>query len=37
MHAPDMLAEAFTSLIPHDGVELREGYADIGDVTLHYV
>ena len=37
MHAPDLLAEAFTSLMPHDGVELREGYADIGDVTLHYV
>jgi epoxide hydrolase 4 len=32
------LPTEFTSLIPHDGVELREGYADVGDdVTLHYV
>src|SRR6478735_4381132 len=28
---------AFTDLVPHDGIEIREGYADIGDVRLHYV
>ena len=26
-----------TSLLPDVGVELREGYADVGDVSLHYV
>ena len=26
-----------TSMLPDVGVELREGYADIGDVSLHYV
>src|SRR5438045_7074968 len=31
------LAETFTSLVPHDGTELREGYAEVGDVRLHYV
>jgi epoxide hydrolase 4 len=26
-----------TSLLPDVGIELREGYAEVGDVTLHYV
>src|SRR4051794_41889161 len=26
-----------TSLLPDVGTELREGYAEIGDVNLHYV
>src|SRR4051794_41814093 len=26
-----------TSLVPDVGVELREGYAEVGDQTLHYV
>ena len=26
-----------TSMLPDVGVELREGYADIGDMSLHYV
>src|SRR3954451_25381186 len=26
-----------TSLVLDDGLELREGYAEVGDVTLHYV
>ncbi len=26
-----------TSVLPDVGVELREGYAEVGDVTLHYV
>jgi pimeloyl-ACP methyl ester carboxylesterase len=34
---PTLLSDAFTSLMPHDGVEIREGYVDVGDVTLHYV
>ena len=32
-----LLSETFTSLMPHDGIEIREGYIDVGDVTLHYV
>jgi pimeloyl-ACP methyl ester carboxylesterase len=33
-----MSAEKFASLVPHGGIELREGYADVGDdVKLHYV
>ena len=35
--APTPLADAFSSLVPHDGIELREGYARVGDQTLHYV
>src|SRR5262245_15114522 len=32
------LADSFTGLVPHDGIEIREGYADVGDdVRLHYV
>jgi len=31
------LSEPFTSLMPNDGIELLEGYAEVGDVTLHYV
>jgi pimeloyl-ACP methyl ester carboxylesterase len=31
------LAGTFTSLMPHDGIDIREGYADVGDVRLHYV
>ena len=34
---PTLLASTFSSLIPHDGIELREGYANVGDQTLHYV
>jgi epoxide hydrolase 4 len=34
---PTPLADTFTRLMPHDGIEIREGYADVGDVTLHYV
>jgi epoxide hydrolase 4 len=30
-------AGAFGGLVPHDGIELREGYADVGDQRLHYV
>ena len=26
-----------TSLLPDVGIELREGYADVGDQSLHYV
>jgi pimeloyl-ACP methyl ester carboxylesterase len=26
-----------TSLLPDVGIELREGYAEVGDVNLHYV
>src|SRR5207237_6008071 len=26
-----------TSLLPEIGTELREGYAEVGDVSLHYV
>src|SRR4026207_2376944 len=28
---------ATTSLLPDVGTELREGYAEVGDQTLHYV
>src|SRR5689334_16240322 len=35
--APTPLADTFASLMPHDGVEIREGYADVGDQRLHYV
>ena len=26
-----------TSMLPDIGIELREGYAEVGDVNLHYV
>ena len=26
-----------TSLLPDLGIELREGYAEVGDQNLHYV
>jgi hypothetical protein len=26
-----------TSTLPDVGIELREGYADVGDQSLHYV
>ena len=26
-----------TSMLPDVGIELREGYAQVGDVNLHYV
>ena len=29
--------DAFPGLAPGDGIELREGYAEVGDVKLHYV
>jgi pimeloyl-ACP methyl ester carboxylesterase len=29
--------ETFTGLVPDDGTERREGYAELGDVKLHYV
>jgi hypothetical protein len=28
---------AGSGLLPHSGVRLSEGYADVGDVKLHYV
>jgi len=32
------LSEAFANLMTNDGIELREGYAEVGDdITLHYV
>jgi pimeloyl-ACP methyl ester carboxylesterase len=31
------LVTTTTSLLPDVGVELREGYAEVGDVNLHYV
>ena len=32
------LPDSFTSLMTNDGIELREGYAEVGDdITLHYV
>jgi len=32
------LPDSFASLMTNDGVELREGYAEVGDdITLHYV
>jgi epoxide hydrolase 4 len=34
---PTLLADTFSSLVPHDRIELREGYAEVGDVRLHYV
>ena len=35
--APELVASTFTSLMPLDGIELREGYANVGDQRLHYV
>ena len=35
--ANDPLASTFSDLVPHDGIDVREGYADVGDATLHYV
>ena len=26
-----------TSALPDVGIELREGYAEVGDMSLHYV
>src|SRR6267143_4778337 len=34
---PPGFADAFTSLVRDDRTELREGYAEAGDVRLHYV
>ena len=34
---PDAVVNDPLTLVPGDGVELREGYAQIGDATLHYV
>jgi epoxide hydrolase 4 len=34
---PTGLADTFSGLVPEDGTELREGYAELGDVRLHYV
>jgi pimeloyl-ACP methyl ester carboxylesterase len=31
------IADKFSRLVPDDGTELREGYAEVGDVRLHYV
>src|SRR4051794_21142215 len=31
------LADKFSSLMADDHTELRDGYADVGDVRLHYV
>jgi epoxide hydrolase 4 len=35
--APNLLDDTFSSLIPHDGIDIREAYADVGDIRLHYV
>ena len=32
-----LLASTFSTLMPHDRIEIREGYAEVGDVRLHYV
>ena len=32
-----LLDSPFSSLMPHDSIEIREGYADVGDVRLQYV
>jgi len=29
-----LLASTFSSVMPHDRIEIREGYADVGDVRL---
>jgi pimeloyl-ACP methyl ester carboxylesterase len=34
--SPAPLAGEFSDLVPHDGVEIREGFADVGDQRLHY-
>jgi pimeloyl-ACP methyl ester carboxylesterase len=34
---PSGFAGGFASLVPGEGVELREGYAGVGDQRLHYV
>src|SRR5690348_4689577 len=36
-HTPPGFVERFAGLVPGEGVELREGYAEVGDQTLHYV
>jgi epoxide hydrolase 4 len=35
--ATQELADTFTSIVPESQSKLREGYADVGDVRLHYV
>ena len=35
--APNPLSDTFTSLMADGPIEVREGYADVGDQTLHYV
>ena len=35
--APERLADTFSSLMPDGPIEIREGYADVGDQSLHYV
>jgi epoxide hydrolase 4 len=35
--SPRRFADTFGNLVPGDGAGLREGYADVGDVRLHYV
>jgi pimeloyl-ACP methyl ester carboxylesterase len=32
-----LLTSTFSSLMPPDAIEIREGYAEVGDVRLHYV
>jgi pimeloyl-ACP methyl ester carboxylesterase len=34
---PAELADKFTGLVPDDGTELHEGYAEVGDMKLHYI
>src|SRR4051794_16276658 len=34
---PPGFADTFASLVPDGRTELREGYAEVGDVRLHYV
>ena len=35
--APERLADTFSILMPDGPIEIREGYADVGDQSLHYV
>src|SRR2546430_17249109 len=29
--------DTLTSVVSHNGIEIRDGYAEVGDVRLHYV
>src|SRR3954466_6595562 len=34
---PEGLSTSIDTMVPDGGTGLREGYAEVGDVTLHYV